>query len=184
MRKEDFFIGVILVAVALAGRTFLHVAPNVEFVTAAALLAGVLIRSRYYFVIPLAIMMLSDLIIGNTVILVFTWSAFLLPAFLGRYVKRWEREPIKLIFSATAGGVMSALFFFLWTNFGVWLLGWYPPTFHGLMACYIMAIPFLKLNLIGNLVIVPSLFALACGAKQLVPMLSQLPAALKSRISA
>ncbi|MCD6414058.1 MAG: hypothetical protein J7L23_00325 [Candidatus Diapherotrites archaeon] len=168
IRKEDFFIGVVLVAIALFGRTVFHIAPNVEFVTASALLAGVFIKSRYYWLVPLTTMVLSDAIIGNTLIFVFTWSAFLLPAFLGRYIKQWKESPFKLMFSATTGGVFFSLLFFLWTNFGVWLLGWYPPTLAGLLQSYIMALPFLRLNLLGNLVIVPSMFLIVLCTRSLV----------------
>ena len=36
---------------------------------------------------------------------------------------------------------------FVITNFGVWLLGSYGYTFTGLLTCYILAIPFLQIQL-------------------------------------
>lgn len=180
---KDLIIGIILVTIAILGRTVFHIAPNVEFVTVSALLAGVFIRSRYYWLVPFMTMVISDAIIGNTLIFVFTWSAFLLPAFLGRYIKQWKESPFKLMFSATASGIFFSLFFFLWTNFGVWLLGWYPHTFQGLITSYLMGLPFLRLNLLGNLVIVPSMFLMAYGVKQVAPTLSRLPVSIKQKIT-
>lgn len=45
-----------------------------------------------------------------------------------------------------------SLGFWLWTNFGVWLTGYYPHTFAGLISCYTLALPFLRNALLGNLV--------------------------------
>jgi hypothetical protein len=42
--------------------------------------------------------------------------------------------------------------FWLWTNFGVWLTGYYPQTAMGLLSCYLAALPFLRNALLGNLV--------------------------------
>ena len=56
---------------------------------------------------------------------------------------------------ATLGG---SFFFFLFTNFGVWLLGHettgYAMTVKGLIECYVVAIPFFRSMLVGNLVYV------------------------------
>jgi hypothetical protein len=44
-----------------------------------------------------------------------------------------------------------ALCYWIWTNFGVWITsGIYPNNLHGLYACYIAALPFLKNSLIGT----------------------------------
>ncbi len=43
------------------------------------------------------------------------------------------------------------MFFWIWTNLGVWLLATiYPLNIQGLSACYIAAIPFLMNSLIGT----------------------------------
>jgi hypothetical protein len=52
-----------------------------------------------------------------------------------------------------AGSLLACMTFFLVTNFVVWALGrlaseelalLYPPTFAGLMKCYVMGIPYAK----------------------------------------
>lgn len=127
--------------------------PNLELVTAAAFGAAVLLRSRWAFAVPLAITVVSDLVLGNTAIALYTWSAWViigLGALLARRSSGWRRV------AAGAGfGLAGSLFFFLWTNAGVWLQGWYAPGLDGLLASYVAGLPFLRTMLLGNLVLVP-----------------------------
>ena len=47
-------------------------------------------------------------------------------------------------------GLVAATGFFVVTNFMVWVgSGMYPPTFDGLVACYVAAIPFFHNQLAG-----------------------------------
>ncbi|MCZ6474899.1 MAG: hypothetical protein O6700_01100, partial [Gammaproteobacteria bacterium] len=39
---------------------------------------------------------------------------------------------------------------FVLSNFGVWLGGFYPPTLSGLIECYVLAIPFYGVMLVGD----------------------------------
>jgi len=55
--------------------------------------------------------------------------------------------------------IIGSVFFFLVSNFGVWIEGWYPMTFAGLMTCYIAAIPFFQNTLISDLVFCLGAFA-------------------------
>jgi hypothetical protein len=53
----------------------------------------------------------------------------------------------------------ASLFFFIATNFGVWLEGrLYPLTAEGLVSCYYNAIPFFRNTLLGDLVFSAVLF--------------------------
>lgn len=45
----------------------------------------------------------------------------------------------------------ASFWFFAVSNFGVWWF-WYPHTLDGLTACYLLAVPFYKNTLIGDLV--------------------------------
>jgi len=40
----------------------------------------------------------------------------------------------------------------------VWVTGHYPKTWDGLVACYVLAIPFFRLTLIGDLVFIGVFF--------------------------
>ena len=57
-------------------------------------------------------------------------------------------------------GILSVVFFYLFTNFGWWLtFEMYPLTLQGLIECYIAGLPFLKNQLFSSLIFVPA-FAL------------------------
>ena len=174
-------MAVLLVTLGVLFRTVWHLGPNVEFVTSATLLAGAYLGKKWAFIVPVSIMAISDLTLGNTNIFLFTWSAYLIIGLTGHQLLKDQKHPFgtfgklsasKLrtsrlniknnkIFKAMGIGIGASAWFFLWTNFGVWLLdswGMYPKTITGLIDAYIMGIPFLKYNLIGNLFLVPLSF--------------------------
>ncbi|MFD6167137.1 DUF6580 family putative transport protein [Oerskovia sp. NPDC060287] len=152
-------IAVAFVAIAIVFRLVreeIGAPPNLELVTSAAFVAAVLVRHRLAFLAPLVIAVVSDLVLGNTSIALFTWSAWLvvgLAALLTRSTSLWGRV------GAAAGlGLGGSLWFFFWTNFGVWFQGrgvWYPAGLDGLVASYVAGLPFLRTMLVGNLVLLP-----------------------------
>ena len=50
------------------------------------------------------------------------------------------------------GALLGACLFFIITNFGVWSHGSYGYTLEGLIACYVLAIPFFGNTIIGTLI--------------------------------
>lgn len=163
---KKFVYALLLVALGVLGRTVFHLAPNVEVVTLSTLLAATYLGGAYAVFVPLGIMGISDAIIGNSRIYLFTWSAYMLIGLGGLVLRRFRKKDLKLVGAATLFSIPSSLFFYLWTNFGVWVLGWYPSTWAGLIQCYVMGLPFLKLNLIGNLIFVPLGFGLVIGLRR------------------
>lgn len=162
---------VVLVAVAAVVwrlvREDLGAPPNLELTTAATFLAALLLRHRLAALVPLVVVVASDLALGNTSILLFTWTAWAVIGLAALPVRRLGRWGTGLRrYAAAAGfGVAGSVWFFLWTNFGVWLLGreaYYAPGLDGLLASYVAGLPFLRTMLLGNLVLVP--LAAACVA--------------------
>ena len=157
--------GLILTAVAWRVVNWDYsVAPNLEIVTASSLIAAVFLARRAAVVVPLAIMVASDIIIGNSSILLFTWSGFALIGLGGLVLRRWRARPGRLMLASLGAGVAASAFYFVWTNFGVWLLGdgtMYAKTWAGLVQCYVMGLPFYRTMLEGNLVFVPAYFGVA-----------------------
>ncbi len=152
------------------------IAPNLEIVTASALVAATFLTRRLAVVVPLSIMAVSDIIIGNSPILFFTWSAFAIIGLGGLALRRLKGMPGKLMLASLGAGLAGSVFFFLYTNFGVWLLGdgtMYAKTWAGLVQCYVMGLPFYRTMLVGNLVLVPAYFAGALYGPALVRRLSQ-----------
>lgn len=153
---KKYFIAIGLVSLSVFFRTFWHLGPNIEFVTTASLLAGIYLGGVWALVVPLVSLVVSDTILGNSNIFLFTWSAYfiigLTAMFSGKKIGKNK------LFGGTVFGVGASLWFFAWTNFGVWFLdswGMYPKTLSGLIQAYIMGIPFLKNNLIGNAIFIP-----------------------------
>ncbi|MFI6423510.1 DUF6580 family putative transport protein [Promicromonospora sp. NPDC050880] len=134
--------------------------PNLEIATAATFLGALLLRNRWAAVVPFAVVAVSDAVLGNTQIMWFTWSAWAVIG-VGAIFVRHLRGPAR--YAAALGlGVGGSLWFFAWTNFGVWLMdGLYPQTLDGLLASYVAGLPFLRTMLLGNLVLVPLAAAVA-----------------------
>ncbi len=161
MKNRNIVFAITLIILGILFRTVWHPGPNVEFVTAATLLAVSYLGGWWVLAVPLLIMSISDLFIGNSNIFIFTWSGFLFISYLSKLGNLRNLRSGSKIFRATCMGVIASFWFYVWTNFGVWLLdswGMYPKTLTGLIDCYILAIPFFKYNLIGNLLIVPVSF--------------------------
>jgi hypothetical protein len=112
---------------------------NFTPVAAIALFGGAYLNKRSALIVPLVLMIASDAVIGMHNVVLFTWGAFALITLLGLALRK-KTSPIKVI----SFSLVSSLLFFVVSNFGVWLMGWYPRTADGLVQCYIMALPFLR----------------------------------------
>jgi len=137
---------ILFISAGVMARLIPHT-PNFAPLAAVALLSGLYCNKRYGYLIPLAIYILSDLILGlhNTVL--FTWGSLIIIYFLG-----WHLRQKKTMARAVCYTILSSLTFFVITNFGVWLMGWYPHTTSGLAQCFINALPFFRISLAADLV--------------------------------
>ena len=114
-----------------------------------SILSGLLLKSYYVLIVPLSIMLITDIIIGNNYIFLFTWSGFAMIGLIGYILKiknKFTIQKTPLIFGASIG---SVLLYDLWTNFGCWI-GWYPHNLQGLSLCYTLAIPFTLWHLLST----------------------------------
>lgn len=151
-RQLLFFIGLFVYAVG--GRMLLLYWPNVETIMAASIIGAALLGQPWGLLIGVLSVATTDIWIGNTSILLFTWSAWALIGGFGK-TKRPESLPSWAL-GLTGRGLLGVAFFFLWTNFGVWLTsGMYPPTLTGLGWSYLMGLPFLKYHLISTVLLLP-----------------------------
>jgi len=114
-------------------------APNFTPIAAIALFGGAYLSKKHALIVPLALMIISDLFIGMHNVVVFTWGGFLLTSILGFSLKKH-----KSVYKIAGLSVVSAFLFYLISNFGVWMMGWYPRNLKGLIDCYVMALPFLR----------------------------------------
>lgn len=148
-----------LIALAVSWRIINHnynFAPNLELVTVATVLAATIIGFNAAITVPVISMVVSDLIIGNSSIFVFTWSSFAIIGLGAILLRKLNNKPKKQIVYSLGFAAASSFMFFLITNLGVWLQGWYPATLSGLVDCFTMAIPFYRTMIVGNLILVPT----------------------------
>jgi hypothetical protein len=141
-----------IMIISIFGRLIPHV-PNVTPLTGLGLFSGAnLPRPLAIFVIFVSLFV-SDIclsfILGYPIIgyfSLFTYTGFAAVVLIGSRMQysKWS-FPFYIL--------GTSCFFWIWTNFGVWVTsGLYPRTLEGLGACYYLALPFLRNALIGDLI--------------------------------
>jgi len=129
--------------------------PNVTPIAAMALFGGAYAANRRLaYLLPLAAMLLSDLVLGFTVYgpTLFrsqpvVYACIVGTAAMGRLIG--DRRSVLQIGTVA---VASSILFYVVTNFAVWAAGTlYPLTWTGLTACYVAALPFFRNSLLGDL---------------------------------
>ncbi len=118
---------------------------NFTPVLAIALFGGVYLRRSQALWLPLLLMVMSDLVIGLHAAIPFTWGSIIMCALIGLQVRK-AVTPLRIL----GGAVMSAVLFFVVTNFGSWLM-YYPQTWEGFVSCYTLAVPFFRMSLLSTL---------------------------------
>ena len=76
--------------------------------------------------------------------MIFTIGSVSLIGFLANYFN-------KSILFRISGALLGAIFFFILTNFGVWIGGMYGYNLQGLVNCYLLALPFFAYTFISTL---------------------------------
>lgn len=155
----------ILVFLGALSRVLPHPA-NFTAISAVALYgANKIADKKRAFLIPLAAMLLSDGVLelmyrtGLSPIpglhsgMWYVYGAFAVVSAIGFWIRaRFSYARLAM------GTVLSSVSFFLITNFGVWLSGWYGYTAEGLAACYIAALPFFRNQALGDVLFVALFF--------------------------
>ncbi len=164
--RTKLLIGMILAAAAM--RLLPHPS-NFTPIGALALFAGAQFDDkRWAFIVPLAAMFLSDLVLGFHGQMPITYAAFAVIVAMGF----WLKEK-KGVMNVTGTSAAAATFFFVVSNFGVWAFdGLYPLTLQGLIACYVAAIPFFQNWLVATLVYAALLFGGFALAEKKLPALA------------
>jgi hypothetical protein len=157
-----------LIALVTVCRLLPH-AWNLVAVGAVALYAGARLPKRWAWAVPVAAMILSDLVLDwghadrpaltvSRMTIYGTYAAIALLGLLARRARGWS-APLSLGALSLAGSGL----FFLTTNFAEWIAGplnLYPHTWSGLVTCYTAAIPFADKTVVADLVGTGVLFGL------------------------
>jgi Family of unknown function (DUF6580) len=160
-------LGIVLAAAAL--RLLPHW-PNFTPIAALALFGGAHFADRRAaFAVPLAAMVLSDLVLGLHATLPFVYGAFLAVVGLGLLL-RTGRTVLRVGGAALA----ASLGFFVVTNLGAWAVGGlYPLSAAGLAAAFTAALPFYAPTLAGDLFYTAVLFGGFALAQRALPALRE-----------
>jgi hypothetical protein len=171
--RQDLCAMVLLVTVGVAARLLLRDFPNFAPVMGIALFAGFIMhRASLAVLVPLAVMVISDQIIGGYAfgMMVVVYAMLAAPLLL--------RPLLRNLFSDgqhswwTSGTTLmgmsigSSVAFFLVTNLAVWAqsvsgvspMAFYDASIQGLLHCYGQALPFFRYTLAGDLCFTTVLF--------------------------
>ncbi|MGV3489764.1 MAG: DUF6580 family putative transport protein [Devosia sp.] len=139
-------LAIALILLGVLSRLLPH-PPNVTAVVGVSLLAAYAIRHPLNAaMVPLSVMVISDLVLGWHSSAIFTYAGMLAATFIGRWLIT-RLNPLRI----GGAALLSSLAFFLISNFGVWVGGYYGYSLEGLYACYVEAIPFFGYSLVGDL---------------------------------
>jgi hypothetical protein len=160
-----------LVIAAIASRFIPHPF-NFTAVGAAALFSGAIMKDkRYAYLIPVAILFLTDVIIGLHFSMIPVYGCFALTVWIGTKIGNHPRWSYII-----GASLISSILFFLITNLPFWYidLHLYPMTLEGTLSSYNMALPFFRNQLVGDLFFNGVLFGiyfLITSNKRLTPII-------------
>jgi hypothetical protein len=154
-QKESLLMFYLLIAIAAASR-FLPHPPNVACVTALGLFAGCYLSGRRAYLVPLAVLAGSDLLghllgvpgmgLYSPMAMSFVYAGTLAAVPVGRWIAKRQGK-----LRVVGGALIASSLFFVVSNLGVWVAGWYPMTLAGFVACFTNAIPFFGYSVVGDL---------------------------------
>ena len=140
---EKLALGLIMLG---AASRLLQLPPNIAAVTGVTLLAGFALRNIWLaLLVPIGAMALADVVLGWYPAVLATYAGMAAGVFIARGLL-----PNLTVLRLVATTFLASLAFFVLSNFGTWLEGWYGYTWDGLVACYIAAIPFWQNSLIAD----------------------------------
>ena|SRR5436309_2427611 len=139
-----------LILLGIAGRLIPH-PDNFTPIMAVALFAGATLPRRIAYIIPLAALVASDLVLGYALdwMALVVYGCLLASVGIGQWLAKrrtWTRTGL--------AAVVGSSIFYVVTNFAVWVdssHGLYAHTIDGLVQCYVMAVPFFRNALAGGL---------------------------------
>jgi len=146
----------LLTIINVVSRLLPHAA-NMTAVGAIALFSGAKFGWKKGILVTVLSMILTDAVLGFHSVMWATYGCMIVSVIIGTYIGKTNH--VRTIVSAS---LFSSIVFFLVTNFAVWISPWhmYPHTVSGLVECYIMALPFFRNSLVGDIGYTTVLFGL------------------------
>ena len=173
MNKNLITPGFLLITGMIIAAAFVRLIPhppNFAPIGAMALFGGAYFNKKWAaFLIPIAAMFITDLILGFHATMWAVYLSFVLIVVIGMMMIKQKK--VGNIFLAS---VSASVLFFVISNFGTWIsTPYYSKTGAGLAACFTAAIPFFHQTLLSDLFFVAIMFGLYELAKTKFPVLAQ-----------
>ena len=149
MEKNNFIKKLLLVTALIAIAAFMRLVPhwpNLTPVAAIALFGGATLNKKWLAIlIPVSIMLISDLFIGFHDYVAAVYLSFIIAVFMG-----FSLSKNKKFHRIALTSIASSILFFIITNFAVWYGSpFYPQEISGLMSCYAAGLPFFNDSSLG-----------------------------------
>ncbi len=148
LRKNNLFLILAISAIVLIARLIPH-APNFSPLAAVILFTGAYAKQTKYLIWPLIALLISDFFLGfyEPMVMLAVYGALALNLILAHFLKKHKN-----ILNLISASLLSALLFFLITNFAVWAASdWYQNNLSGLLLSYNLGLPFFKNTIASNL---------------------------------
>jgi hypothetical protein len=147
MNKYSLKLAAGMILVASLSQFIPH-PPNFSPMAAIAMFGGAKLGDkRLAFFVTLASLLVCDLIQGLHQLIPFVYGSYAINICLG-IALRGTAGPGRVASASIVGSIL----FFAITNFGVWaLLGTFPLSLVGLLACYAAALPYFQNTLLSGL---------------------------------
>lgn len=129
---------------------------NFTPVCATAIFGGIYLNKKYAIALPLLSMIVADTILGfDWIVTPVIYACIASSALIGSWIKNERGHTAKFIIRTLGGTLASAVIFFIFTNFATWLAyDTYTKDMNGLIQCYVMAIPFFRNTLGGDMLFI------------------------------
>jgi len=145
---KKYLPAIILIVLGITARFLPHPA-NFVPIGAIAIFSGIYLPKKLALILPLAAMLFSDFFIGfySLPVMLSVYIGFIIIGLIGLAIRKNKK-----LSTILGGTILGSVVFYLITNFSVWAFGsWYEHSLAGLINCYIMAIPFFRNSLLGDL---------------------------------
>ena len=145
---NTILIFALLLVVAASSRFVSHLW-NFTFLGGVFIFAGAYFQDKKVsFALMLSTMLLTDLLIGFHSQMPAVYLGYAAVVAIG-FLLTSQSSRLKVLAAALSGSFV----FYAVSNFGVWMEGaLYPKTVQGLIDCYLMALPFYKNQVAGDLI--------------------------------
>lgn len=152
-QNRRFWLAAFFLFIGVLSRIIPHL-PNSTAIAFSSLALGFMLPRALAMIAVLIMALISDAILAYMYGYpcfgywsFFTYSGFLASAFMGSFISKMT------VFRSLVYLLSTSFLFWVWTNLGVWLLSaWYAKTVYGFIACYTAALPFLRNQLLGDLI--------------------------------